>query len=309
MMHSEVEIIDAITAVILLEVSLERNSSLFCLDFNLNADFPEDPNQQHKEIATIILKKLDLLNLLEDSFLTEKNSHLNQSYETSSSSLFMDKHINDESYLDSNPPEVQERCEKSISDDCIRKEENNETDVHKCKTKFSFKKRLTHEIHAPLQKSAHVSISSVSDTDNSDQITSDKSSKCKEQMLNNLEDEKQKNSTLGIIKNKSGTDSVDKPIGVGKKGRCGKFNLQQFRFKPREQQKEEDTDSINDLQMLNLIPSVNDIFYDLDIEMQDSLPHSCLPDENESAPKRTNVIARSTSSVFEQEFDDTDLNI
>ncbi|XP_063908869.1 DNA helicase MCM9-like isoform X2 [Zophobas morio] len=65
MYHEEVEILDAIIAVILVETAMETESSVFNLRFNLKNDFPQDPTSNYREVMEIVLKRLDLHDLLE----------------------------------------------------------------------------------------------------------------------------------------------------------------------------------------------------------------------------------------------------
>lgn len=65
MCHQEVQVLDAVTAVILIEASFQGEASLLALDFNLSADFPDDPRDSQDLWNQAVLEKLDLLHLLD----------------------------------------------------------------------------------------------------------------------------------------------------------------------------------------------------------------------------------------------------
>lgn len=65
MFHKEVEIIDAIMAVVLVETAMENDYSDFALNLDTRADFPFDPEGNYQELVEIVLKKLHLDDLLE----------------------------------------------------------------------------------------------------------------------------------------------------------------------------------------------------------------------------------------------------
>ncbi|EEZ97925.1 DNA helicase MCM9 [Tribolium castaneum] len=68
MFHKEVEIVDAVLAVILVETAMECDSSVFNLNFDTRRDFPLDPEQNYRELAQIVLQELQLNDLLEKEF-------------------------------------------------------------------------------------------------------------------------------------------------------------------------------------------------------------------------------------------------
>lgn len=65
MCHSEVEIIDAIMAVMLIEATMQGDSSIFGLEFYLYASSPENPRDSYVQLIRTILTKLELSDLLE----------------------------------------------------------------------------------------------------------------------------------------------------------------------------------------------------------------------------------------------------
>lgn len=65
MFHQEVQLMDAIVAVVLMEASLQGDASLLAMDFDVTATFPDDPTNSHNELTRIILDKLQLTELLE----------------------------------------------------------------------------------------------------------------------------------------------------------------------------------------------------------------------------------------------------
>lgn len=71
--------LDAVMAVLLLEASLQGDSSLLGLEFDLNAQFPSNPQESYEELAHLLLNKLDLAHLLvDDSSNDDKPSSPNQ---------------------------------------------------------------------------------------------------------------------------------------------------------------------------------------------------------------------------------------
>jgi hypothetical protein len=64
MYHEEVQIVDAVTAVILLETSMETDSSIFDLRFDVRSDFPDDSVDNYRKLAKIVLGRLELDDLL-----------------------------------------------------------------------------------------------------------------------------------------------------------------------------------------------------------------------------------------------------
>ncbi|RZC35570.1 DNA helicase MCM9 [Asbolus verrucosus] len=65
MYHEEVQIVDAVMAVVLVETAMEADSSVFDLRFDIQNDFPESPMGNYQELVGIIFKKLQLPDLLE----------------------------------------------------------------------------------------------------------------------------------------------------------------------------------------------------------------------------------------------------
>lgn len=315
MMHQEVEISDAVTAVMLLEMSLERSSSLFCLDFNLNADFPENPNQQHDEITEIILKKLGLYDLIKNQNLTESSVQMDESYgERSTSLMEQDENQavsnNNENRLEQPvvliPHNQEENLPKNDSDDTLflpktdpvnennppmRKNKNRTKDIH-------MKKWSTHDTNSgkdiPVNASENTEFTP-------EHVTTDNSLKSHENIASNMD----KKVCLNPIK-----------VSNVKSGQ--KLDLNQFQFKPREKTNDSKKKSVDDLQILNLIPSVNDAIYNLDVEMEDEFSMEdvggnvfagCMPQQTESVTSGANTLSGKPFSIFDEDFDDSDLNI
>lgn len=66
MFRETVQVMDAIMALMLTEASMQAESSLFGLDFDLNAPFPQEPMETYKEFEEIVLQKLHLMHLIKD---------------------------------------------------------------------------------------------------------------------------------------------------------------------------------------------------------------------------------------------------
>lgn len=75
MFHQEVQLVDAVVAVMLIEASLQGDSSLLSLEFNLSANFPDNATVNQYLLARIILEKLNLLHLLEQTEDNTKNDN------------------------------------------------------------------------------------------------------------------------------------------------------------------------------------------------------------------------------------------
>lgn len=100
MFHKEVHIIDAIVAVILVEASLQGDSSLLSLN-DMNGEFPENPTVFQNILNFIVLEKLDLLRLLETSGVEKTD---NQKGNTQQQHLIS---LNEDEVLQSNERNVE----------------------------------------------------------------------------------------------------------------------------------------------------------------------------------------------------------
>lgn len=65
MCHTEVEIVDAVTAVILIETSMQGDSSILALEFDIYDTASDDPIQSYTQLIRSVLTKLQLFDLLE----------------------------------------------------------------------------------------------------------------------------------------------------------------------------------------------------------------------------------------------------
>lgn len=64
MFHQQVEIIDAVIAIALVETAMETDSSVLNLHFNVHSLCPDNPMETYRELVEIVLKKLDLHDML-----------------------------------------------------------------------------------------------------------------------------------------------------------------------------------------------------------------------------------------------------
>lgn len=307
-MHHEVEIIDAITAVMLLEMSLERSSSLFWLDFNLNANFPENPKQQHEEITEIILRKLNLLDLLinRNNNTAESTVQMNESCSINANSSMSDIHTQNES------KEASSECKNCLEKRFASKHDYNEESIFRKNSDSIYlsnnqpdteNKTISEDIKIKKRITCNNTFSvkncALKNTSNNTEIDSG-------YLSPDISLKENKNTT--ILDSESCLE-IHKESNLKLKPKGRRINLEQFRFKPRDQPQENEKKPLHDIQLLNLIPSVNDDIYNVDVDMEDVSASfgASVPKQLESVSK--DMLSGKAMSVFEEGFDDSDLNI
>lgn len=219
MFHKEVQITDAIIAVILVEASLQGDSSLLALN-DMNADFPENPTVLQSALSMVVLEKLDLLHLL------EINEGDKSTIESVSSGLD-----------DSGRSGGEEIGKEVIYSDSENSSEQPQTETESEVQSQKYSKRNNLVIGDE---------NNISDEDS----TGDKKSTSSSSFENIVDDEADTNSQILPVLHKN-------PIDDGEKKQSSNVSrkLEIFRFKPREVDVSDDNaGDIN--QMLNMLPSV-----------------------------------------------------
>lgn len=271
MFHQEVQMTDAIIAVVLMEVSLQDDASLLSLNFDLNSDFPENSRDWQDTLNQIVLEKLDLVHLLEldenvdhENCLTRQNanvaSFLNEfKFSTDRKVLARNVEKDREFNIPENSAENKNASQKVKN---VLLKECNEGDIGSG-TEKTDKEIIEHPLQRSLEnhEQKHVSV----------RIQPNKRKRRRSITLNDRDDSRYPTSTLTedlpVTKEPndakiSKNDHNAAPIASTSKH---KSKMEAFRFKPRVEPTENKHvgNGMDINQMLNLIPSVAD---DFDIE-------------------------------------------
>lgn len=270
MFHQEVQVIDAIIAVTLMEASLQGDSTVLSLDFDLNSDFPENPAITQNYLNRIVLEKLDLLHLLEDTEETEGDNgfkanvkSFQSEFKFTSDRKMLSRSTHEdksrETVIDvSNSSKQQQPSKSSFNDKQDASETNDITNRKSLKEK---QKRTDHVSFATN--------SLIPDLKKRKRKKSDKLRESDDALENFValdEPKKPDNRSYDLSPVKAQNDSRFLYANVNAESDTGssthKRKLEAFRFKPRVDVAETSTlESGLDLkQMLNMIPSVADDF-------------------------------------------------
>lgn len=250
MFHNEVQITDAVVAIILVESSLQGESSLLSLN-DMNSDFPEDPTIFQNALNFIVLDKLGLMCLLDDD---------EEQFENKLSQV-----VNDETDIhepSSNKSEEQESPESVILEEKLQ-QTTDEVLIDWQKESPPIIHQTTREVFMDWQKErpsiVRLKLADESEVNN---ISSHKIQKQNSpgMFAKSSEDWKDQRETTFAHCSKFSDESEISNDNFDSGGI--KFNLKaklsDFRFKPRHETTSTENNNLN--QMLNMIPSVTDVF-------------------------------------------------
>lgn len=219
MFHKEVQITDAIIAVILVEASLQGDSSLLALN-DMNGDFPENPSVFQSALNMVVLEKLDLMHLLQiddegDKSLESVSSALDGSHSGSEEIGKKIIYSDSETSLEEQQSEVESQRKRN---NLVVSNENRFSDDEDNSQIF---KTQNHNTRCSNIKNNSQSSISSDETDTNCEV---------------------------LHKNPTDVGQNKQPSNVTKK-------LELFRFKPREVDVS-DNNAVDINQMLNMLPSV-----------------------------------------------------
>lgn len=239
MFHKEVQVTDAIIAVILIEASLQGASSLLELN-DMNADFPENPSIFQSALNMVVLEKLNLMHLFQ---IDESERSMAPS-----------------SVLDYSETDEREKQNETIHSDCGNsstemQQDNDDLQNQRDRERKNDEQEIVLNRNFVLEKpknakpkrsnkSSVQNILQVADVTADEDLSSDISYRGLSVLQKSTADEHKKQQKDGV------TSKV-------------KGNLNNFRFKPRDVTVETSSVSNNVVdinRMLNMIPSVAEDF-------------------------------------------------
>lgn len=289
MFHKEVQITDAIIAVILVEASLQEESSLLPLN-DMNADFPESSTIFQNALNFIVLEKLELMHLLNGEEVDAGDGENDLSSKNTSSTLLssgseMDIHtvasdgesssstVNLMQQLIESPKVMESSHLPAISRNELKKRKSminfNESEAFNCRSDFNINASTDDctEHNSKTKKfNAVVNTKRKEDTQTSNAKLSDVTNNQTDLEFFEVSHLNKRNFDDDRKHNKHSDSEVPKL----------KSKLNNFRFKPRDITTDTSPEKGIDInQMMNMIPSVADEDFNVEeLDFDDVSQHS-----------------------------------
>ncbi|XP_044258623.1 DNA helicase MCM9-like [Tribolium madens] len=266
MFHKEVTIVDAVVAVILVEMAMESDFSVFNLSFDTRNNFPLDPEQSYRELVQIVLKKLDLSDLLEN----ERASGVCDLCRGRSSCIHTAPKAESKSLKENDKKETTGSSEKITKAQPSTSKINEDEEIKTIGTENETKNKKNSETSPSTSKVNNDEIKIVSAENNENE---------KDIMIKPTED-----SSISTI------DKKDKIKNNKRNKTKSSTNPKKIKLKSRENE-------INDdLAALNAMPSVNDIFQ-MDNALEEDLNLKSVCEENKSQESKSNQELSQRSKI------------